>query len=1005
MKPKDYLTRKLSLVFLVIPLLLPFISPAQTDPSSSPIDFEVDAPGHLFYEGEKIAIVMRFPENDGMKPHTVTTLLLDHRNEELLRRMFAVPDKIPSIIKDKIGKLSPGYYSYVAELKYSGDKLSTHFIKLGVIRKPQGIFTPEETPFAIDAFLSWRCSSGDKIRKASEIMKRIGILWARDRISWNQIQPEREKWEWARYDASQKIQAESGISILQVFHDTARWAAQEIPGSDKHPTQYAPEDTYDCYRFTKTMASHFSGQVQAWELWNEFDIPVFFQGSADEYARILKAGYLGVKRGNPNALSLFGSVTFVSGQISWGDEVFFDKEGIRMVEKVFENGAGEYFDIFNVHHYGPVYALKGKIRQCRDLMRRYGYDKPIWVTEMGITSTEKMGRLVDESEQEQARYLVQAWCLALSEGVQRFFFFCLPSFIEHGVSFWGILEETQNDWQPKCGLVALSNLLVTLDGFNYVGRYKTHLPVEALVFSKGSLGCMVLWSLDGQIHSTSVFFKTRQKRLALRGMYGFQRKREKSLVCSMYIDKDPVFLMDFDVYQLDEHLLEKPSPSPEISSSSSANILKDLWIEIRPRQRDIRWNSSRIEGEVRLYNLTGSAKSGTLFLSVKVPPQESKTVLSKEINVSPDKYSQIPFEFTLDAGQIGNLFDLPDREIRMEANLELKDGVLKILPAVRYFAAMPPVEISRAALMDASHGDTATTITIKNVSDEDLNLTLRLQTEGHNAFVTPERKIDLAQGEIRDVLFELRSFLSTMDNPQSLKAKITAEIQGLTLVRETFIESNSIPRRSAAPVIDGKFDDWHNYRPLTLEGRENFVNGWDLLDKKADFGGEIDLAWDQKALYIFARIKDREVMNPLREATPWTGDALEIFFDMRNKTDLGLPRYDPRVFQIFAVPPDADHPKSLFKVWQPSGIQFQNVETASRVMEDSYNLEIAIPWENLIEETPSPGMTFGCEFTLDDIDPGDYAHRQLVWRGGANNFRDPSLFSRFFLYNPQDKQP
>jgi hypothetical protein len=227
----------------------------------------------------------------------------------------------------------------------------------------------------------------------------------------------------------------------------------------------------------------------------------------------------------------------------------------------------------------------------------------------------------------------------------------------------------------------------------------------------------------------------------------------------------------------------------------------------------------------------------------------------------------------------------------------------------------------------------------------------------------------------------------------------------MTFARETYIESNSIPRRSERPVIDGKFDDWHNYRPLTLEGRENFVNGWDLLEKRGDLRGDIYLSWDPNALYIFARVRDKEVMNPLREATPWTGDALEIFLDMRTRSDLGIPRYDSRVYQVFAIPPDAGHPKSLFKVWQPSGIQFQNVEMASQIMDDSYCLEIAIPWKNLMEETPSPGMTFGCEFTLDDIDAGDYAHRQLVWRGGANNFRDPSLFSRFFLYDPQDKQP
>ena len=115
---------------------------------------------------------------------------------------------------------------------------------------------------------------------------------------------------------------------------------------------------------------------------------MFFLGTADEYARVLKAASLGIKRGNPRATVLFGSVTFGAGEITWGDEVYFDREGIRFVEKILENGGGEYFDVFNVHHYGPVEGVVGKIRQCRKLMNRYGYDKPIWLTEMGSTSTD-----------------------------------------------------------------------------------------------------------------------------------------------------------------------------------------------------------------------------------------------------------------------------------------------------------------------------------------------------------------------------------------------------------------------------------------------------------------------------------------------------------------------------------------------------------------------------------------------------------------------------------------
>ena len=959
--------------------------------------FQTPVPGNLFYERENVELEIVFRGEKNSFPFRITSLLIDENNDEVLKRDFAVPDDPQPVIRHKIGPLVPGHYTYLAEADFEGDKKQTRFVKLGVIRKPKGLFSPDQSPFAVDAFLSWRLSSPEKMQKAANVVKRIGIDWVRDRISWNHVQPKKQEWDWSRYDPSQNIQSESDLEILQVFQDSAIWASEKTSGDHSFRSRFAPEDSFAYYEFAKTAANRFSKQVKAWEVWNEFDVPVFFLGTPDDYARILKPAYIGIKRGNPDAAVLHGSVTFASGLLYWGDKAYHDTEGIRFVEKVFENGGGEYFDIFNVHHYGPPQGAVGKIRICRELMHQYGYDKPIWLTEMGSTSTEKMGPTPDTLEHDQACYLVKAYTIALSEGVERFFYFSFPSFVEHGTSFWGILEETASGWQPKPGLVALANLVYSLDGMKYYGTYNTNLPVEAHLFYRESQGCMVLWSRDGKDRQASVFFKNQQENPGIRTLYGKDAIRKPLMVCSLDVGKTPVILHSFDIFDLDQNLLHKPEKPTPPSPEPRINLLKDLWVEIRSQKDHIRFYDLEIKAEVRVYSLSAETKKGELSVILSTPLKNEAPIFSQKVSLDYMQSRTFPFTIPLDKEIKNSLSLSPGREIRVKAVFKQDSGNLASLPAIRYFSLTPPLEISSPMIMNPKTKDALTTVTIKNVSGKRLNMNLKLNVKSHFQCLNPAREISLDTSESRDFMFFLKSLPVSFQERQSIEAEITAEGEKFSCKKTGFLEWGGIPRCFMPFEIDGKPGGWSHFNPFTLQGNENFVHGLDLLDKRGDFRGKVFMAWDKKALYLLAVVQDREVMNPFRNTNPWTGDALELFIDARNEKDLGKPVYDKGVFQIFMVPPDKENPKPLFKVWNPSDTEFTDIQLASMVMKDTYSLEASIPWENLMEEKPQPGRAIGLELTLDDIDEGDYSHRQLIWRGNANNWRDPSLFSRIIL--------
>jgi|GEM_PF-597174 len=965
------------------------------------VGFKTGVPGNIFYAGQKVVISLALDARARQSPRKITTRLQDNANKSLLVHIFAVPQSPGAIIVDNLGVVLPGYYTYIADIEYQDGKTASAFCKFGVLRKPRNVTPPEKSPFAIDAFLSWRTQSPELIKSASDILCRLGIVWVRDRLSWNHVQPESGRWDWSRYDISEKTQADEGLRILQVFQETAVWASEKKKGDASVRQRFAPDDTLTYYNFASKAAGRYKKEVAAWEIWNEFDIPVFFLGSADEYARTLKVGYLGIKHGNPRADVLLGSVTFGSGEITFGHETYFDKEGERYIEKVFENGGGEYFDIFNVHHYGPVEGVSGKIARCRNLMRRFGYDKPVWLTEIGSTSTARMGNFVAESERKQANYLVQAYTLALAEGVERIFYFCLPDFIENGVSNWGIMEESHGVWQPKPALIALANLRNVLDGMRYHGRYDTHLPVEALLFKKGTKGCMILWSRDGKRYKPTVFFRSLQKKPVIHHIYGEEEERHNVMVCVLDVGAEPIFFNNFDLYDLDQTISPGKTGKASFAPSEFSGSLKEVWVELRDAGAHLEMDTENIKGEARIYNLSGKGRGGTLFVDVFPTSQTSVSVLSSHVEAPVPGPLCVPFEVAVPKEWRKSLVANAGSELTLKARFKDDISGRDSLPAVRYYEFHPPIEISNPALMDPEAEEPITTVTLTNLSGHPLPVTFTFAPESHYRCLASVRRLTLAKGERRAVAFSLQPLPPHAGSALSSRVRIIARAGEMEFMRNAFLERGGIARTFLPFEIDGKPGGWAYFQPFTIEGRENFVQGMDLLEKTGEVRGKVFTAWDDKNLYVFSIAEDRDVTNPFREVNPWTGDALELFFDMRTGDGAGRPAYGQGVFQIFAVPPDATHSQPMFKVWQPEGVEFKGVRLASAVMPDYYTLEMAIPWENLTHETVGAGLEFGMEFTIDDLDTGDYANRQIIWRGSADNWRNPSLFSRVRLVTHQ----
>jgi hypothetical protein len=230
----------------------------------------------------------------------------------------------------------------------------------------------------------------------------------------------------AAYDLAITTLNAAGAKPVFVVTEAPSWANGV---ADHYVPPTNPQDFAD---FLRKFAAHNKavGHVGGYEVWNEPDENTYWHPgpNAAQYASLLKATYAAVKspQGDPSATVLPGPMT--GNNYDW-------------LSQLYDNGAGGSFDAVSVHTDtaclvdGPdqFYRENGRLarftflgyRALKDLMNARGDDgKPIWMTELGWTSTNgsptscQRGMWAGKkpsgvNEADQAKHLTKAYsCLA-----------------------------------------------------------------------------------------------------------------------------------------------------------------------------------------------------------------------------------------------------------------------------------------------------------------------------------------------------------------------------------------------------------------------------------------------------------------------------------------------------------------------------------------------------------------------------------------------------------------
>ena len=232
----------------------------------------------------------------------------------------------------------------------------------------------DDSPYGFCYHIVYSKKSDDVIRRELASARAAGAKWIRADLSWP-WQPRSRKTGQYRFDnmeRSLRLSDEAGLRLLVIINMCAK---------NMEPLHEHLEEWTD---FIRQAVTHVKGRVTHWEIWNEENFRNERRwGSKNQsvharnYATCLKAAYKAVKASDPEAVVLYGGTSHVP---------------LDFIEDTFAAGAGEAFDIMNVHPYNtsglPEDGLASGCRQLKLLMAKYGLaKKPVWATEIGWSTS------------------------------------------------------------------------------------------------------------------------------------------------------------------------------------------------------------------------------------------------------------------------------------------------------------------------------------------------------------------------------------------------------------------------------------------------------------------------------------------------------------------------------------------------------------------------------------------------------------------------------------------
>jgi polysaccharide biosynthesis protein PslG len=235
------------------------------------------------------------------------------------------------------------------------------------------------------------------------LFRELGITVWRGSFGWDDYEPTPRRYDLDWLERFVSLADSAGITLRPYLGYTPEWAARG--GKDDQPWNDPPRRLDDWERFVKAVASRLRSHpsIGSYEIYNEENVPLWWEGTAEDYAGVLRRGAEAVRRAAPGTVVLLGGMVWPD--VEWletacdGDSSAFDVIPFHAYP---ETWTPDSIDIEN--YLGPYYR-SGFLPAADSLCGR----KPVWINETGFATTP------GKSEQEQADWWVRAFATFLAE--------------------------------------------------------------------------------------------------------------------------------------------------------------------------------------------------------------------------------------------------------------------------------------------------------------------------------------------------------------------------------------------------------------------------------------------------------------------------------------------------------------------------------------------------------------------------------------------------------------
>lgn len=224
------------------------------------------------------------------------------------------------------------------------------------------------------------------IKNDFEFLKRHNVHLLRISFGWDAIETQKGKFDWLFWDDFVKMAVDDyGITLVPYICYTPRWNSRGEKDS-LFFWNYPAKDFNEFGIFITQLVNRFKDRIKTWELWNEPDISIYWQGTVKEFAEFIKIGADAVKKADPSAKVVLGGLAY--------DPYF-------LLHLFRDYGLSPYIDIVNCHNYYETWHrhsienITEYINEISNIIWRYGNNQSLWMAEVGYSTFRKGAKVSD----------------------------------------------------------------------------------------------------------------------------------------------------------------------------------------------------------------------------------------------------------------------------------------------------------------------------------------------------------------------------------------------------------------------------------------------------------------------------------------------------------------------------------------------------------------------------------------------------------------------------------